>query len=212
MLKKLREQRGMEIVEATFVFPIIFFVVFFLIYMGNVYYVKAMADKTVTECAIKGAALCADPLLDDVNAVGVPGTSGGMNIEPYRYLTGRKAVESAMKKELTEKLRKNGNGLFGGMAARNVTCTADFENYVLYYTFTAEADYSVKIPLRFMGTDPPVLLRLTSRTQVPVSDAAEFINNVNMALDYYESSGVAAKVNEAIGKVKEFFSFGSFKD
>ena len=36
-MKKWRENDGMLIVEATFVFPIMFFVLFFLLYAGNMY-------------------------------------------------------------------------------------------------------------------------------------------------------------------------------
>lgn len=45
------------------------------------------------------------------------------------------------------------------------------------------------------------LSTMSSYDSVPVSDSAEFINNINMAKNYVESN---KKIQEAIQKVKDF--------
>ena len=45
----LRDETGaVAIVEATFVFPIMFFVLFFIMMMGNIYYQQARIDDIVS--------------------------------------------------------------------------------------------------------------------------------------------------------------------
>lgn len=52
----LRDETGaVAIVEATFVFPIMFFVLFFIMMMGNIYYQQARIDDIVSRYAIIGA-------------------------------------------------------------------------------------------------------------------------------------------------------------
>ena len=55
--RKAPHNRGaMSIVEATFVFPIMFFVVFFMIMAGEAFYQHARVEYFVTVAAIDGAA------------------------------------------------------------------------------------------------------------------------------------------------------------
>ena len=90
MLKELKtrladESGVMPIIEATFVFPIMFFVIFFLFFMGNMYVSKSYTDNLVSEAAIRYAAQCADPNLTLINHDNkLPDT--GLKNEPYRYL------------------------------------------------------------------------------------------------------------------------------
>ena len=69
-----------------------------------------------------------------------------------------------------------------------------------------EANYNIKVPFRFMGTEAPNIVSLSAKATAPVNDNGEFINNIDMALDYYESSGLSQKVSAGIDKIKEFFS------
>ena len=66
--KQLKSENGaVPVVEATFVFPVMFFVIFFLLFMGNMYVSKAYFDNAVNQAAIKYAAQCADPNLKAIN-------------------------------------------------------------------------------------------------------------------------------------------------
>lgn len=92
------------------------------------------------------------------------------------------------------------------MAPSSVTCNAKFNNSVIMYSFTVEATYDIKVPLRFMGTEAPTIVSLSSKATAPVNDNGEFINNLDMAIDYYESSGLKDKVSTVTNKIKVFFN------
>lgn len=205
MKKIFNENSGVLIVEASIVFPIMLFVIFMMLYMGNVYYQQAKLNSVVDMAAVKGAAYCADPMLDDIEkAGGVPKTNN--DIQPYRYLFGVSDIESKMKKYVTEQYETAGDGFFGSMAPTSVTCDAKFNNSIVMYSFTVEATYNIKVPLRFMGTEAPTIVSLSAKATAPVNDNGEFINNLDMALDYYESSGMKEKVSSVTNKIKEFFN------
>lgn len=205
MKKILKNNSGVVIVEASIVFPIMLFVILMLLYMGNVYYQQANLNSIVDIAAIKGAAYCADPMLDSIEGTGsVPKSSN--DIQPYRYLFGVSDVESKMQRYVEEQYGSAGNGFFGSMAPSSVTCNAKFNNSVIMYSFTVEATYDIKVPLRFMGTEAPTIVSLSSKATAPVNDNGEFINNLDMAIDYYESSGLKDKVSTVTDKIKDFFN------
>ena len=55
------EKGAVTIIEATFVFPITFFIVFFMIMAGEGYYQHARVENLVTYTAITGASRCEHP-------------------------------------------------------------------------------------------------------------------------------------------------------
>ena len=57
-----RDKGAVMVVEATIVFPIMFFVIFLIILYGNVMYQKSKIDNYVSAYAQWGAQQCADPL------------------------------------------------------------------------------------------------------------------------------------------------------
>lgn len=67
-LHKLRERwkqtRGAIIMEATIVYPVMFFVIFFMLFMGNMFCIRAGIDSLVTQEALTSAAYYADPKLE----------------------------------------------------------------------------------------------------------------------------------------------------
>ncbi len=203
-MKKILKENGAVIVEASIVFPIMLFVLLLMLYMGNVYYQQAKLNAIVDIAAVKGAAYCADPMLDNIEAAGsVPTTNN--DIQPYRYLFGVSDIETKMQKYVTNQYKTAGDGFFGSMAPSSISCEANFNNSVIMYSFTVEATYDIKVPLRFMGTEAPKIVSLSAKATAPVNDNGEFINNLDMALDYYESSGLSQKVSAAADKIKGFF-------
>ena len=82
----LKKNDGIVIIEATIVFPVMFFVLFFIIYIGNIYYEMAQMDDVAMRYCIKGSESIADPMHYDMI------TEGSLPIEkdvqPYRYIFG----------------------------------------------------------------------------------------------------------------------------
>lgn len=204
MRKILKDNSGVVIVEATIVFPVMLFAILMLLYMGNVYYQQAKLNAIVDVAAVKGAAYCADPMLDDIESKGSVPTKYN-DIQPYRYLFSVSDVESKMQKYVKDQYGSAGDGFFGSMAPVSISSSAKFNNSVIMYSFTVEATYDIKVPFRFMGTEAPTILSLSAKATAPVNDNGEFINNIDMALDYYESSGLSEKVSSAMDKIKGAF-------
>jgi len=98
------ESGAVAIVEASFVFPIMFIILFFLIYMGNAFYVKAQVESVVEKYAIEGSNYCADPILSTIKEYGNVPSLSSLKTEPYRYIFGgmsdeESKISSAVEKE-----------------------------------------------------------------------------------------------------------------
>lgn len=110
----MNSENGTVIIEATFVFPIMFIILFFLIYMGNAFYMKAQVESVVEQKAIQGAAYCADPILETMKETGKFPSLSALETKPYRYIFGgMNDVESKISNEVEEALTgKNINLLY----------------------------------------------------------------------------------------------------
>ncbi|HOQ02151.1 MAG TPA: TadE/TadG family type IV pilus assembly protein, partial [Acetivibrio clariflavus] len=143
-----KEDKGAIIVEASIVFPVMFFVLFFLILFGNVIYKQCQINSIVTEYAILGAQYCADPLLAQMEANGgaVP-TS--VDVKPYRYIFGNMGDVEDMIEERVKKALAGELTFFRGMQPvldKNAGKIASYNNYVHYSTFSVEVHYQIKFP------------------------------------------------------------------
>lgn len=210
-MKKLlyKEDGAVQTVEATFVFPIMFIILFFLIYLGNAHYIKAQIESVVETRAIEGAAYCADPILQSLKESGeVPSLSDkDFHIEPYRYLIGgMKDVEKAIGELVESDISGNTVSFFGNMKPELKTAKdsiAQFNNYFIYSTFSVEVQYEIKFPIKFLGAEAPPVLTISSRAVIPVDDTAEFIRNTDMVIDLFEDTKMGKGISDAFGKVND---------
>lgn len=197
------EERGALIVEATIVFPIMFFIILFLIYFGNVFYLRSQVDAIVAESAIKAASYCVDPLMAKVEGGIVPTTME--DVQPYHSIFGSAQTDS-VREEMVNKLNRIGTGYFAGMNLKNIVVDQfKYNRGLVTSTFSVDVSYRIQFPIRFMGSDRPTVLKIHSQTTVPVTDTPEFIQNVDMAMDFFDSSGMSEKLNKMVSQVKKFF-------
>ena len=197
------EERGALIVEATIVFPVMFFIILFLIYFGNVFYLRSQVDAIVAESAIKAASYCVDPLMAKVEGGTVPTTME--DVQPYHSIFGSAQTDS-VREEMVNKLNRIGTGYFAGMNLRNIVVDQfKYNRGLVTSTFSVDVSYRIQFPIRFMGSDRPTVLKIHSQTTVPVTDTPEFIQNVDMAMDFFDSSGMSEKLNKMEKKEKKFF-------
>lgn len=209
MMKKIKSEKGMIIVEASFVFPIMFIILLIVIYMGNVFYLKAQVEKIVTENAIKGAAYAANPLLEFYKENGaLPGYSQ-VETEPYRYLFGgMNDVETIIAEDVVAEIESCPT-VFAGMRPDIRTMQgniAKYNNVVVYATFSVEVEYDIKLPIRLLGDSNPIVMKISSRADVPVSDTPEFIRNTDMVIDLIKGTKVETFIADAFGKISDFLS------
>ena len=209
-LSKLRSEDGaVTIVEASYVFPIMFYVIFFLIFFGNMYYVKASVDSIVSREAIKGAQYYANPWVKTVNEEyeGSKVPEKNNDVKPYRQLTSLvfqdKEIQNQITAETNEKITALGGGAFAGMEAGNVTPEVKYTNHILYSTFTVAVDYKISFPIRFIGDKEKIALSFRSRETVNVTDNTEFVRNVDMVIDYMERSKWFNELKDKFNGLKE---------
>lgn len=208
-IKKHSSEKGSVIVEATFVFPIMFIVLFIVIYMGNAFVQKAQMESIVTEYAVKGAAYCMDPILEYIKETGKPPKYDELDAKPYRYLFGGM---SGIEADISEEVRKKVNEsftFFRGMQPKIRTSPsniAKFNGSVLYSTFSVEIDYVIEMPISFLGSDDPIVLEMNARGEAPVSDTTEFIRNTDLVIDVFQGTKFGQAIEDAFGKINDFIS------
>lgn len=207
---KKKNEYGALIVEASIVFPVMFLVIFFMIFVGNAYLQKCRIEKIVNEFAIEGAAYCGDPfllgLMEDTPTI--PAVEE-FNAQPYiMLLTGdTEAIETKIQDELEDAINAIDTGLFKGMTPDiKVGPIADFQSVFIYSTFTVDVECEVTIPIRLLGQDEYTLFKIANHTEMPVQDTAEFMRNLDMVEDYLESTGLKEKITDKLNEVKAFFS------
>lgn len=211
-IRAWRDESGaVMIVEASFVFPIMFFVLFFLIYFGNMYVIKSAISRYTSTCAIRGAEYYSNPWVEAVTESGgaaVPDQN--TDVQPYRHIFSNTRVQSDMKEELQNRISGYGGGFFADMKPTNVSCSTEYKNYVLYSTFTAETKYKLTFPIKFIGEREAMSIDFSAYETITIEDGSEFIRNTDMAIDYMQQSEAVAqaksKISETFSKVKEIFS------
>ena len=220
MIKKfIKEEKAVAtIVEATIVFPVMFLVIIFMLFMGNAYYQMSRIDAIVAECAMEGAAACTDPFYyrvrDEVKKSGDAPISNN-DIQPYRYVIGVNGNSGNIKEvriKIEEKLTKaiKDTGFFGGMKPTITAHQVQYKSNFFYATFAVEVHYRITIPVRLLGERNFEILKSSARSEGAVNDPAECILNTDMVLDYIEGSKTGQKaiqkIQEAMGKVREFLN------
>lgn len=198
-MKDKKEKGAVMVIEATIVFPVMFFVVLLIILYGNVLYQRSKIDNYVSVYAQWGAQQCADPLfLKSLNDGEVVSDTNEVDVKPYRYFGRMENIITQVESKVLSKSK--GTGFFEGMEPKGMVVNAKFSNFIVYSTFDVQAEYNIELPLTFLGQKIK-LATISSYDSVPVSDPAEFINNINMAKNYVESNKA---IQNAIQKVKDF--------
>lgn len=198
------------IFEATIVFPIMFFVIIFMFLMGNVYMSKSYVDAFVHKEAVKIAAKCADPNLEEtLNNKKLNNTK--LKNMPYRYIFQGQIndVINSSKKEIRNIATNDFNSFFPGMAPSmdNDNCIKiKFGNNLINYDLSVTADYKITLPFKFIFADDVMSFDYTAYANVPVTDSPELIRNVEMIIDYIQQTGLDKKVENVTNKIKGLFS------
>ena len=200
-----KNESGMMIVEATIVFPVMFLVIFLMLFAGNAYLQKCRVDSIVNRLAIQGASYCADHMLEGIENGAVPNFKN-VDIQPYRYIFGEMGeIEANIDKKINAEISKLSTGLFFGMKPTSVEIVTKYNNGFIYSTFSIDVRYNVQIPIRLLGASDYISLKYASHADMPASDIQEFIRNVNMVEDYMQRSGVTSFIEDLCDKVKGWF-------
>lgn len=201
----IKEKGAVTVVEATFVFPIMFFIIFILLFYGNACYIASNVESAVSTVAIEAAAEAADPLLETVKNNGeVPRTK--VTTKPYRYLSSGygDGVASGYKTTLKDKIKKFG-GISADMVPKDIKCNVQYKNYFIYQKIIVSADYKIKIPVRMIFSKDYYFVKYSSSDEISLNDTSELILNTNMVMDYAQRTGLTEKLKGLTEKLKKFF-------
>lgn len=200
--KGRNEKGAMTIIEATFVFPIMFFVVFFMIMAGEAYYQHAKVEYYVTAAAINGASRCENPMLGTVLDKGtVPTDPAAADVMPYRYIFTGEANKIAVEieSELQKKVDAMKPLLFKAMRPTDVNVDAVPKLNPLISTFSVTCEFDVPLPIRMIFSDEDLKFSYSVNVNTSVGDPSEFVRNVSTVADLLERN---AAFSEFCGKIR----------
>lgn len=204
----IKSESGLVIVEASIVFPVMFLVLFLLIYAGNAYFQIAHIEAVVEKKAVEGANYCVDPILESIKEGKEIPSQNDLDLDPYRYIFGgMKDIEKKIAKEVKSEISGDSQTLFTGMKPvirsqeRDI---ASYNSYIVYSTFSVEVEYQIELPIKMLGSNKAYLIRNSARAEIPVNDTPDFIRNTDMAMDYLEDTKAGKSISSMFGKINEF--------
>lgn len=211
MKKRLKNDRGALIVEATIVFPICLIIIIMLLYLGNVYYQKSRIEAIVVEAVMDGAAYSVDPLLkavEESEGNKIPGL-GSVEYKPYRYVAGlfggMDDIENSVRTLISSRIGNLSTGLYSGMkpTGYNSNLSVKYNASFIASSVSVDLQYKIELPIRLLGERDRVSMKFNSHNEVPVSDSPEFIRNVNLVDDLLEVTGVKEDMMNMIDTFRE---------
>jgi len=159
-----KDQSGVAIVEATLVFPIVFFILVFLMMISFYLYQKVAVDSDVRRAAVMISHAKAFP--------------DGMN-SPYRYWTSNIDGISTMQLELDRLLETN-QFFFSSNFTSKIAC----QNDSLSQQIIVHTNNQSQFPSFFQLIGLEKFFQTDVYTIAAVHDPAEFIRNVDIAFDF----------------------------
>lgn len=212
MWKKIKKENGALIVEASVVFPVMFLVIFFMIFVGNAYMQKCRVEAIVVDAVIDGAARCADPLLTSVEGGNIP-EYNSVSLKPYRYMIGgMNDVITSIENDMNTRFNALSTGFFYNMKPEISECNVKFNNAFIYSTVSADVSYKIMVPVRLLGMDDFLHIQFATHMEKSVSDVPEFIRNVDMVEDIVEratGNDFQQTIGNVVDKVEQLFKSGS---
>ncbi|EHR33334.1 TadE/TadG family type IV pilus assembly protein [Helcococcus kunzii] len=194
------KDKGSVIIEASFVFPIMFLVIAILIFTGNAYLQKAELEAIVVDETVKGVAKIKDPLLGEVKE-GKGLEFKARNLEPYRYLLGEgNKVAEEVNTNINKRISGKTLGLFGGIKKDQTSVNTELKNNFINSKLISTAIIKVKSPYWIFGEDQ-IIFRLNSDIVVGVHDVPEFIRNAKFGKDMLDRFGLGKHLDQAKGKI-----------
>jgi len=194
------KEKGSVVIEASFVFPIMFLVIAILIFTGNAYLQKAELEAIVVDETVKGVAKIKDPLLEKVEK-GESIEFDNLDVKPYRYILGESDnIATDVQTNINNRISKKTLGLFGGISSEQVDATTTFERNFINSKLVSTSIIKVKSPYWIFGEEP-IIFRLNSDIVVGVHDTPEFIRNAKFAKNMLDRFGIGGYLDTAKEKI-----------
>ena len=207
-------QKGaVVIMEAAFVFPIMFFVIFILLMVCEGYYQYARVERACIVAAVQGAARCENPMLETVQKSGqVPTSTTAAKVRPYRYIFTEesKQIAAEMEAELERTIANMDCLAFRGMTPDEVEVDIDPRLNVLVSAFPVECKFKIQLPIRMIFSNEDLTFHYEVTVVQPIGDPAEFVRNVSTVQDYLDRNATITeylqKIRDAFAKISRFIN------
>lgn len=218
MASPRRGAAGMVIVEATFVYPVVFLVLIFVLMLGDVYYQRARIEAVVIDTALVGSASASSSALEQVvvdQATGL-GVMDASKIEndPYRFVFNMGSDGSVSenlakyKESLTDQIG-DGDASFFGLAPDIGSADVQYTSRFIYGDYLVSAGYDVDVPMATMlMPEGKATLGFGATAVSTVTSMGELTRNIDLVDDAYRSSGakdLVDAVDNLATKVHEYW-------
>ncbi len=205
LTERIKNSRGAVMVEAAFVFPITFFVLLVMIFLGNAYYQRSQMDAVITKAAYTGAARCMDPFNTYVESTGSIPALGKVPIQPYRYIFGGMGEVEREIEELLDQQLSNTTTMFARMTPVYKNRNAKYNRGIAASTFSTSVEMEIVFPIKIFFGDYIPIYKTKARAEVPVNDAPDLVRNIDMVVDYVKEFA-GDKIADKFTKIRNFFS------
>ena len=204
----------MTLIEAAFVFPVTFIVVFLIIMMGNVYFQHAAIERGVVETALNTAASSENPMMAYIlENKAVPTSPDAADVMPYRYLFSGNIKRIAGEQEDRLYSYVNGVGkytVFRGLKPIVNSCTVKTSVNLIFSQVEVNCDFDIALPLKMIFTNERFRFHYQVSMKEQIGDSAEFVRNTAMIKDYFQRNKalmeMAGNIGDALNKIKRFMN------
>lgn len=213
-----RDENGLVIVEAAFIYPVVFAVLALLLYAGDLFYQRSWIEAAVLRYSIEGAAEVGNSAIENISVDNSAGTGtlnlGSLKNEPYRFIAnggtdsnaGAKAAENeaALREEVA-----GGRASFFGLAPDLRSINVDYTSSLVYGDYTVTADYGFQLPVAsFIYPEGKIGVDFSAQSISTVTSMGEFVRNVDFVDDVYsEFSEERSAIKDLATAVNDFISF-----
>lgn len=214
----LRDENGLVLVEASFIYPVVFAVLALLLYAGDMFYQRSWIEAAVLRYSIEGAAEVGNSAIENISVDNEAGTGvlnlGSLENDPYRFIanggtdSNAGARASANEASLREEVA-GGRASFFGLAPDLRSVDVDYTSSIVYGEYTVTADYGFQLPVAsFIVPEGEMGVDFSAQSVSTVTSMGEFVRNVDFVDDIYRGAdGERAIIKDLAAAVDEFVSF-----
>lgn len=224
MKKRKRAEDGYALVENILVLPVVFLVLFALIFAGCMLHAQCTIDSAARRGARYAAKLICDPQYKKIVAPASDEGAGDLtdlasktfdftgieHYEPYRYIpllssyfsgSGGSEIEKAGQAYAEKIIKQNTTWMFA-IDTDSIVC--DAKNYLISQSVDIKITAVYHMPKVFRLLGLPEEFKLAAEDKITVSDQDEFIRNVDFADDLMTRFGLKEKLAEPLSKLMNY--------
>jgi Flp pilus assembly protein TadG len=209
---------GFAVVEATFVFPIMFMIFFALVLLALYMPQRAMLQRATQYAATAIATEMSDTWIyydGDTQKFGryadhteLRNGKGGVYVTLFNAIVGGGTEDGEVTVEKLDQLEN-----IPVIANGDLEVTVTPVNYVVYKEIVVTATRKIKVPVNFSIIKFPETIDLVVTSKAVVQNGDEFIRNIDIAVDFMkwveskfpEIGNIFDKVRDAGDKINGFF-------